>query len=113
MPVQSLRLQATELDFEYCSLPLAQAIIRAVNEMAVEPLPGHSSAIMHGTGLALEVVVVRDNHAALASRHELAGLKAEGRTGAERADLFPAPLTAMSVGGILDQSDTVFPGNIA
>src|SRR6476469_8206224 len=75
--------------------------------MAVEPFAGHASAIVEGTSLALEIIIVRDDDAAFAGRHQLAGLEAECGTDAERPNLFTAPLAAVGMCRIFHECDPV------
>jgi len=78
--VTALRLciEARQLNAENGTLPLAQAIVRAVDEMAVEPFAGHAATVMDAAGLLLESIVIGNDDATLASGHQLAGLKTEG-----------------------------------
>ena len=49
--------------------------------MAVEPFAGHAAAVVNAASLLFKGIVVRQDHAALACGHELAGLEAEGTRG--------------------------------
>src|SRR5262249_55753926 len=103
----SLLFEATKLHREYCALPFAQAIVRAIDIVAVEPFAGHAATIVNRARLALEGVIIGDNHASFAGRHQFAGLKAEGGSGPECSNLRSTPLAAMSVSRIFDQMDFV------
>src|SRR5579871_115274 len=111
MAVECLFFQAAELYVQNCALPFTQAIIRSVDEMTIEPLAGHAPAIVDGTGLALEVIVIGDDHATFSGGHQFARLETERGADAESANLFSTPLAAMSVGGIFDERDAVLLGD--
>src|SRR5512146_839219 len=107
-----LLVQAAELGRKHGALPLAEAVIRSINKVAVEPLARHASAIVHRTGSALTLVIVRDNHSAFAGRQQLAGLKAERTRYPEGADPCSTPLTRVCMRRIFDQSDALALGQI-
>src|SRR5579859_2832219 len=111
MTMQGLRLQSSELNIQDSALPFAQTVVGTVDEVAVEPFARHAPAIVNGSCLALEGVVVGDDHAAFTGGHELAGLKAEGCGGAKGAYFAAAPFAAVSMGRVFDQSDPVALGD--
>src|SRR5271157_1612346 len=75
--------------------------------MAIEPLAGHTAAVVHAARLAFESVVVRDDHAAFSRRHQLTRLKTEGSSLAERANPPPLPFRGMRVCAVLDQRNSL------
>src|SRR5690349_22190850 len=85
MPPRRLLIQTFKLGVEHDSLPFTQAVVRSINVMAVEPLAGHTSAVVHGAGEALDFIIVGDDCSAFARRHQLAGLEAERSGNAECA----------------------------
>src|SRR4029077_503164 len=103
MAMQSLFLQKVQLDPQNCSLPLAEPVIRSIDEVAIKPFSGHPSAVVHGARLALESVVIRDDDSALSCCAPLARLEAERARLAKCADPFPPPLAAMGVRRIFDE----------
>src|SRR3954468_922166 len=86
--MKSLLFQPPQLYVQNCPLPLAEPVIRPVDEMAVEPLAGHAPAVVNRARLALEMLVIGDDDSALARCHQLACLKAEGSRRAECPNLF-------------------------
>ncbi len=81
--------QAAQLLAEHRPLPLAQAVVGAVDEVRVEPLAGHAPAVVDRAGDALQLGAVGDDHAALAGGHQLGCLEAECADIADGADLRP------------------------
>ena len=77
MPLSRLRIEARQLNSQKRALLLAQAVVRTVDEVAVEPLAGHTAAVVNAARLFFKRIVVRQDHAAFASGHELARLEAE------------------------------------
>src|SRR5215467_6058428 len=97
MPAPGLPVESAQLRHKHRALPFAQAVVRSINEVAVEPLARHASAVVDGTGIALECIVVGNDHAAFSGGHQLARLEAEGTGDTVGADPLPSPFTAMSV----------------
>src|ERR1700737_2555396 len=75
MAAPRLAVETRQLSAQYCSLPFAQAVIRSVDEVAIEPFARHAAAIMHATSLSFESIIIRDDDPALPCGHQLAGLK--------------------------------------
>src|ERR1700751_5046025 len=107
MAVHSLLFEASELHCQNGSLPFAQTVVRSIDKMTIEPLFRHASAVVNRAGLAFEVIIVRDDDAAFSGRHQFAGLKTEGSTHTEGANLFATPFAAMRVRRIFDQCEAV------
>ena len=80
--------------------------------MTVEPLSGHATAVVNRARVALECIIIGDDHAAFARGHQLAGLKAECASRAEGANALTAPLAGMGVRGVLDQRDPFVAGEV-
>src|SRR5215470_7985358 len=97
MTARCLFIQTRELRAEHRALPLTQTIVRTVNVVAVKPLTGHTSAIVDGARQALDFIVIRNNHAAFAGGHQLAGLETERPCGPERSYAPSAPFAAVRV----------------
>jgi len=106
-PALALFRQAGELLAQHRALPLAETVIGAVVEMGVEPLARQTPAVVDRARLALDVVVVGDDDAALARRHQLALLEAERPDVAQRADLAAFPFAAVGVRAVFDQEQIV------
>src|SRR5437660_640126 len=102
MPMRRLLIQTPKLRVEHGSLPFTQAVVRSINVVAVEPLAWHASAVVHGAGEALDFIIIGDDCSALASRHQLAGLKTKRACNAERAHATSAPLAAVRVRTVFD-----------
>src|SRR5437667_12324779 len=96
------RIQAPKLRAEHGSLPSTQSVVRSINVVAVDPLAWHASAVVHGAGAALDFIIIGDDCSALASRHQLAGLKTKRACNAERAHATSAPLAAVHVRTVFD-----------
>src|SRR5579871_3932387 len=60
--------RAASIERSALPLPLAKPIVRAIDEVAVKPLPRHSPAIVYASCLPLKRVVVRNKDAAFARR---------------------------------------------
>ena len=67
---------------------------------------------MNRARVALECIIIGDDHAAFARGHQLAGLKAECASRAEGANALTAPLAGMGVRGVLDQRDPFVAGEV-
>src|SRR6478672_7592665 len=102
----SLLIQARELCAQHSTLPLAEPVIGPVNEVTVEPLAGHSPAIVDGSGQAFDLVMVGDDDATFACGHQLAGLKTERRRIAKCPDSSSSPFAGMSMRTVFHQGNT-------
>ena len=77
MALLRLRIEPRELCTEDGSLPLTEAIVGAVDVVAVEPLARHAATIVNAAGTAFEQFVIRNDNAAFTGGHELARLETE------------------------------------
>src|SRR6266853_6090193 len=107
MPMCSLGIQTRKLRAQDSPLPFAETVIRSINKMTVEPFSGHASAIVDRTRQTLDLVMIGDDAASLARRHQLARLKAERARRTKCPDAPPPPLCAVRVRTILHQGDVV------
>src|SRR5689334_22081989 len=104
---EGLLIEPSELRHQDDALPFAESIIRSIAEVTIKPFSRQAAAIMDGTRLALEAIIIRDDHAAFTCRHQLAGLKTEGSADTGGSDTLSPPFAGVCVCAILDQQDSV------
>src|SRR5580698_3585080 len=107
-----LFVEPAQLHVQYGALPFAQPVVRSVNVVAIEPFAGHTPTVMHGAGLHLELVVVRDDDPAFARGDQLARLKTESAGDPKSPDALPAPFAGVRVRRVFDQQQLLVAGDL-
>src|SRR5271167_2199140 len=106
-----LLVESAQLHVQNGALPFAEPVVRSIDEMTVEPFPGHPATVVHGSRLNLEFIVIRNDDSTFPGGHQLARLKTERARDAERTDALPAPLAGVRMRRVFNQCQSFAGGD--